>query len=238
MVIFPAIDIKDGACVRLYKGEMSSAEKVADSHIETAKAFKAAGAQWIHMVDLNGAVDGKRINTHIFTEVASTSGLNVEVGGGIRTLDDVEFYLSRGIKRVIIGSAAVKNPQLVKEACEKYGEKIVVGIDARNGMAASEGWVQTSDISYVELAKKMEQFGVKYIIFTDIDRDGMLSGPNVEQLVNLNNAVSCNIVASGGIKDIEDIRLLKSEGIYGAILGRSIYKGTIDLKRAVELAGE
>lgn len=238
MVIFPAIDIKDGACVRLYKGEMSSAEKVADSHVETAKAFKAAGAQWIHMVDLNGAVDGKRINTHIFTEVASTSGLNVEVGGGIRTLDDVEFYLSRGIKRVIIGSAAVKNPQFVKDACEKYGEKIVVGIDARNGMAASEGWVQTSDISYVELAKKMEQFGVKYIIFTDIDRDGMLSGPNVEQLVNLNNAVSCNIVASGGIKDIEDIKILKSEGIYGAILGRSIYKGTIDLKRAVELAGE
>lgn len=238
MVIFPAIDIKDGACVRLYKGEMSSAEKVADSHVETAKAFKAAGAEWIHMVDLNGAVDGKRINTHIFTEVADTSGLNVEVGGGIRTLDDIEFYLSRGIKRVIIGSAAVKNPQLVKEACEKYGEKIVVGIDARNGMAASEGWVQTSDISYVELAKKMEQFGVKYIIFTDIDRDGMLSGPNVEQLVNLNNAVSCNIVASGGIKDIEDIRTLKSEGIYGAILGRSIYKGTIDLKRAVEIAGE
>ncbi len=238
MVIFPAIDIKDGACVRLYKGEMSSAEKVADSHVETAKAFKAAGAEWIHMVDLNGAVDGKRINTHIFTEVADTSGLNVEVGGGIRTLDDVEFYLSRGIKRVIIGSAAVKNPQLVKEACEKYGEKIVVGIDARNGMAASEGWVQTSDISYVELAKKMEQFGVKYIIFTDIDRDGMLSGPNVEQLVNLNNAVSCNIVASGGIRDIEDIRTLKAEGIYGAILGRSIYKGTIDLKRAVEIAGE
>ncbi len=238
MVIFPAIDIKDGACVRLYKGEMSSAEKVADSHVETAKAFKAAGAEWIHMVDLNGAVDGKRINTHIFTEVADTSGLNVEVGGGIRTLDDVEFYLSRGIKRVIIGSAAVKNPQLVKEVCEKYGEKIVVGIDARNGMAASEGWVQTSDISYVELAKKMEQFGVKYIIFTDIDRDGMLSGPNVEQLVNLNNAVSCNIVASGGIRDIEDIRTLKAEGIYGAILGRSIYKGTIDLKRAVEIAGE
>ncbi len=238
MVIFPAIDIKDGACVRLYKGEMSSAEKVADSHVETAKAFKAAGAEWIHMVDLNGAVDGKRINTHIFTEVAETSGLNVEVGGGIRTLDDVEFYLSRGIKRVIIGSAAVKNPQLVKEACEKYGEKIVVGIDARNGMAASEGWAQTSDISYVELAKKMEQFGVKYIIFTDIDRDGMLSGPNVEQLVTLNNAVSCNIVASGGIRDIEDIRTLKAEGIYGAILGRSIYKGTIDLKRAVEIAGE
>ncbi len=238
MVIFPAIDIKDGACVRLYRGEMSSAERVADSHVETAKAFKEAGAEWIHTVDLNGAVDGKRVNTHIFTELANVSGLNVEVGGGIRTLDDVEFYLSRGIKRVIIGSAAVKNPQLVKEACEKYGEKIAVGIDARNGMAASEGWVETSDISYIELAKKMEQFGVKYIIFTDIDRDGMLSGPNVEQLVNLNNAVSCNIVASGGIRDIDDVRALKSEGVYGAILGRSIYKGTIDLKRAIEIAGE
>lgn len=238
MVIFPAIDIKDGACVRLCRGEMSTAERVADSHIKVLEAFKKAGAEWVHMVDLNGAVDGRRINSHIFTEAAEVSGLKVEVGGGIRTLEDVEFYLSRGIKRVIIGSAAVKNPQLVKEACEMYADKIAVGIDARNGMAASEGWVQTSNISYIELAKNMEQLGVKYIIFTDIDTDGMLSGPNIEQLVRLNTAVSCNITASGGIRDTQDIRLLKSQGIYGAILGRSIYKGTIDLRRAVEIAGE
>lgn len=238
MIIFPAIDIKDETCVRLYKGEMNSAEKVAENHIDTAKAFKHAGAQWIHMVDLNGACEGVRKNTHIFTEVAEKSGLKVEVGGGIRTIEDVDYYLEKGIERVIIGSAALKNPQLVKDACSRYGDRIVVGIDARNGMVATEGWVETSDISYIELAKKMEQFGVKYIIFTDIECDGMLCGPNVEQLVALNNAVSCNIVASGGIKDINDIKVLKENNLYGAICGRSIYKGTLDLKQAIEVAGE
>lgn len=237
MIIFPAIDIKDGTCVRLYKGEMSSAEKVADSHLDTAAKFKADGALWIHMVDLNGACDGKRINSDIFTQVSEKSGLKVEVGGGIRSIADIEFYLEKGIERVIIGSSALKNPQLVNEACRKFGDKIVVGIDARNGMVATEGWVETSDISYIELAKKMEQFSVKYIIFTDIDRDGMLSGPNIEQLVALNNAVSSNIVASGGIKNIEDIKALKAENLYGAICGRSIYKGTLDLKEAIEVAG-
>lgn len=238
MIIFPAIDIKDGTCVRLYKGEMNSAEKVAENHIETAKAFKNAGAKWIHMVDLNGACDAVRRNTHIFTEVAEKSGLKVEVGGGIRTIEDVDFYLDKGIERVIIGSAALKNPQLVKETCKKYEERIVVGIDARNGMVATEGWVETSNISYIELAKKMEQFGVKYIIFTDIECDGMLCGPNVEQLVKLNEAVSCNIVASGGIKDINDIKVLKENNLYGAICGRSIYKGTLDLSEAIKVAGE
>lgn len=238
MIIFPAIDIKDETCVRLYKGEMSSAEKVADSHLETAAAFKNAGAEWIHMVDLNGACDGKRINTHIFTEVAESSGLKVEVGGGIRKTEDIEYYIEKGISRIVIGSAALKNPQLVKEACLKYGDQIVVGIDARNGMVATEGWVETSDISYIELAKRMEQFGVKYIVFTDIDCDGMLCGPNIRQLTELNNAVSCNIVASGGIKDINDIKALKNENLYGAICGRSLYKGTLDLRRAIEVAGE
>lgn len=238
MIIFPAIDIKDETCVRLYKGEMSSAEKVADSHLETAAAFKNAGADWIHMVDLNGACDGKRINTHIFTEIAESSGLKVEVGGGIRTTEDIEYYIEKGISRIVIGSAALKNPQLVKEACLKYGDQIVVGIDARNGMVATEGWVETSDISYIELAKRMEQFGVKYIVFTDIDCDGMLCGPNIRQLTELNNAVSCNIVASGGIKDINDIKALKNENLYGAICGRSLYKGTLDLRRAIEVAGE
>lgn len=238
MIIFPAIDIKDETCVRLYQGEMNSAEKVAESHIETALAFKKAGADWVHMVDLNGACDGVRRNAHIFTQVAETSGLNVEVGGGIRTMDDVEYYLSRGIQRVIIGSAALKNPQLVKQACDAYGERIAVGIDARNGMVATEGWVETSDMTYTELAKRMEQFGVKFIIFTDIDRDGMLTGPNLEQLKTLNEAVSCGIVASGGIKDLGDIKALKALDLYGAICGRSIYKGTLDLRTAIETAGE
>ncbi len=236
MLIFPAIDIKGGACVRLYKGDMASAQQVADSYLDTAASFKAAGASWIHMVDLDGACAGARQNTHIFTEVAAASGLKVEVGGGIRSMEDVEYYLSRGISRVVLGSAAVKNPPLVAEACRKYGEKIAVGIDARNGFVATEGWVETGTVDYLTLARKMEQEGVRTLIFTDIDRDGMLSGPNLEQLAALNQAVSCDVVASGGIKDMDDIRALSDLGLYGAICGRSIYKGTLDLKEAIALS--
>lgn len=239
MLIFPAIDIKNGECVRLKKGDMNTAHKVAENFLDTALSFKQAGAAWIHMVDLDGAVNGKRINTSVFTETAEKSGLKVEVGGGIRTAEDVEYYLSRGIERVIIGSAALNNPQLVSDCIKEYGaEKIVLGIDARNGMVAAEGWVKTSEISYIELAKRMEEKGVKYIIFTDIGRDGMLSGPNLEQLFALNDAVSCNIVASGGIKDIEDIKAVKAGGLYGVICGKSIYSGTLSLKEAVKVGGE
>lgn len=235
MLIFPAIDIKNETCVRLFRGDMDSAEKVAESYLDTAAAFKAAGAEWIHMVDLNGACAGERKNSHIFLEVVAQSGLKVEVGGGIRTMADVEFYLDNGISRVILGSAAVKNPQLVREACRAFGDKIAVGVDARREMVATEGWCETGSVHYITLAKEMEQAGVRTVIFTDIDRDGMLSGPNTEQLCALNDAVSCQIVASGGIKDIEDIRTLKDAGLYGAICGRSIYKGTLDLKEAVAL---
>lgn len=239
MLIFPAIDIKNGECVRLKKGDMNTAHKVAENFLDTALSFKQAGAAWIHMVDLDGAVNGKRINTSVFTETADKSGLKVEVGGGIRKAEDVEYYLSRGIERVIIGSAALNNPQLVSDCINEYGaEKIVLGIDARNGMVAAEGWVKTSEISYIELAKRMEEKGVKYIIFTDIGRDGMLSGPNLEQLFALNDAVSCNIVASGGIKDIEDIKAVKAGGLYGVICGKSIYSGTLSLEEAIEVGGE
>lgn len=237
MYIFPAIDIKDGNCVRLYKGEMSTAEIVADSYLKTAEEFKKAGCKYIHMVDLNGAVEGKRINSNIFIEVAKESGLTVELGGGIRTMNDIEFYLENGISRIILGSAAIKNPQLVEEAVKLFGEKIVVGIDAVNGKAASEGWAEVSGFDYIDLAKKMEQYGVKNIIYTDISKDGMLSGPNIQQLVKLNDAVSCDIIASGGISNINDIKNLKEAGIFGAICGRSIYSGTLDLKEAVNVGG-
>lgn len=234
MIIFPAIDIKNGTCVRLYKGDMNTAEKVADSPLETALSFKKAGSEWIHMVDLDGAVDGKRINTPIYLEVAQKSGLKVEVGGGIRKIEDIDFYIENGISRVILGSVALSNAEIVKQAVEQYGDKIVVGIDARDGMVAAEGWVKTSNINYIELAKRMEDIGVKYIVYTDIHRDGMLSGPNTEQLVKLNEAVSCDIVASGGIKSIDDIKELRDNGLYGAICGRSLYKGTLSLEEAVK----
>ena len=236
MIIFPAIDIKDGNCVRLYKGDMNTAETVADSYMQTAKQFKAAGSEYIHMVDLNGAIEGKRINSNIFIDVAKNSGLKVELGGGIRTMDDIEFYLSNGIERIILGSVALKNPALVEEAVKKFGGgTIAVGIDAVDGKVATEGWVEVSGQDYIELAKRMESFGVEYIICTDIKKDGMLSGPNVEQLAKLNEAVSCNITASGGIKDINDIKDLYSAGLYAAICGRSLYSGTLDLEEAIKV---
>lgn len=233
MIIFPAIDIKDATCVRLSKGDINTAEQVAQDPIQTAKSFKDAGATWIHTVDIDGAFAGKRVNSEIIADIASTSGLKVEVGGGIRTMDDIDFYIQNGISRVILGSVALSNQQLVIDAVKKYGDKIAVGIDAKNGKVAAEGWVKESTVDYIDLARQMESVGVKCIIFTDIARDGMLSGPNIEQLKALDSAVSCDIIASGGITDINDIKSLKECGLYGAICGRSIYKGTLSFKQAV-----
>jgi len=235
MIILPAVDIMGGKPVRLYKGDFSTAGQVAENALDTAKEFENAGAEWIHMVDLDGSLQKKRVNTDIFLSVAENTSLKVELGGGIRTMQDIEFYLSGGISRVILGSVALKDPQLVKEAAGEFGNKIAVGIDAKNGYAAAEGWTQTSDIYFTELAKKMEQFGVETIIFTDISKDGTLSGPNLAQLEEIDHAVSCNIIASGGITNIEDIKVLKSLSLYGAICGKSIYSGTLDLKEALEV---
>ena len=235
MIILPAIDIKDGNCVRLQKGVYSTAHKVADSPYEAAKDFAEAGAEWMHMVDLDGAKDAKLINADLIADVAKTSGLKVEVGGGIRSMEAVEYYLSRGINRVILGSAAVKDPQLVIDAVRVYGDKIAVGIDAKNGMVQAEGWLDNSDIEYIELAKRMEDVGVRTMIFTDIDRDGMLSGPNLKQLDDLSHEVSCNIIASGGVAVLKDIINLFQLDIYGAICGKAIYSGTLDLKQAIEI---
>ncbi len=236
MVILPAIDIKDGNCVRLFKGDYGTVEKVADSYMDTARSFVAAGSEWIHMVDLDGAKDATQQNKEIFLDVAKNTSLKVEVGGGIRTLDTVEMYLSGGISRVIIGSAAVKNPQLVKDAVKEYGDRIAVGIDAKNGYVATEGWLETSDVYFTELAKAMSDVGVKYIIFTDIAKDGTLSGVNAQQLKEINESCSANIIASGGVHTIEDIRICKELGLYGTICGKSIYSGSLDLREAVELA--
>lgn len=235
MVILPAVDIMDGKPVRLYKGDFSTAHQVAEGALKTALDFEKAGAEWIHMVDLDGSLMKKRVNEKIFLSVAENTALKVEVGGGIRTMQDIDFYISSGISRVILGSVALKDPKLVKKAVNAYGDKIAVGIDAKNGYAVAEGWTQTSDIYFTQLAKKMEQCGVKTIIYTDISKDGTLSGPNLEQLDEINSAVSCNIIASGGVTDIDDIKALKSLGLYGAICGKSIYSGSLDLKQALEV---
>ena len=235
MIIFPAIDIIDGKPVRLFKGDFATAEQVAENALETAKSFEKAGAKWIHMVDLDGSLQKKRVNSAVFTDVAKNTSLKVEVGGGIRTLEDIEFYANNGISRVILGSVALKNAALVEEAVKEFGDLIAVGIDAKGGYAAAEGWTQSSEVYFIDLAKQMEAVGVKNIIYTDISKDGTLSGPNLEQLCELNNAVSCDITASGGVTNIGDIIALRDNRLYGAICGKSIYKGTLDLKQAIEV---
>ena len=233
MIILPAIDIKDGNCVRLFKGDYSTVQKVAENYMDTARSFEEAGAKWIHMVDLDGAKDASQQNKEIFINVAKDTGLKVEVGGGIRSLDTVEMYLKNGISRVIIGSAAVKNPALVKDAVKEYGDRIAVGIDARGGYVATEGWLESSDVYFTDLAKAMSDVGVKYIIFTDISKDGTLSGVNSVQLDEINRACSAKIIASGGVHTIDDIIACRRLGLYGTICGKSIYSGTLDLKYAI-----
>lgn len=240
MVILPAIDIKDGNCVRLFRGDYATAEKVADNYLDTALSFQAAGAQWIHMVDLDGAKEGRPVNTKIYSDVAEKTDLKVEVGGGIRNIETIDEYLKMGISRVILGSAALKDPRLVKNSVEKFGsEKIVVGIDALNGMFVAEGWLEASNVNYIDLANKMISFGVKYFIFTDISKDGTLSGVNAEQLKALYDGTrgECNIIASGGVRTMDDIVICKEMGLYGTICGKSIYTGSLDLAEAVRYAG-
>lgn len=233
MLIFPAIDIHNQTCVRLYKGDFATAQKVAEDPLETANSFREAGAQWLHMVDLDGAKNGSPQNREIFVTVAKKSGLKLELGGGIRDMQTVSYYLEQGVSRIILGSAAVKNPSFVKEAVKEYGKRIAVGIDAKNGMVAAEGWLSTSDVHFLDLAKQMEAIGVACLIFTDISKDGTLSGPNLEQLAAINEAVSCDVIASGGVTNLSDIKALKELGLYGAICGKSIYQGTLSLKEAI-----
>ena len=235
MIIFPAIDMIDGKPVRLYKGDFATAHQVANDVLETAQGFVNDGAEWVHMVDLDGSLQKKPVNFNSVISVLENTPLKVEIGGGIRTLNDIDFYADKGVKRVILGSVALKDPELVKQAVKEFGELVAVGIDAKNGFVATEGWTQGSDTRFIELAKRMEDFGVKTIIYTDISKDGTLTGPNTEHLVELNNAVSCNITASGGVTDINDIITLRNNNLYGAICGKSIYQGTLSLREAVEV---
>jgi phosphoribosylformimino-5-aminoimidazole carboxamide ribotide isomerase len=236
MIIFPAIDIKDGKCVRLTRGDFDTAEQVADDALETARGFKDAGAEWLHMVDLDGAAAGARVNADLLTRVACESGLRTELGGGIRDMASVDYYLSRGVSRVILGSAALRDPDFMREAVRTYGARVIAGVDALNGRARAAGWLADGGADYIELSKRMEEMGVATIIFTDISKDGALSGPNFEQLAALQDAVSCDIVASGGVTTLADVERLARMGLYGAILGKAIYKGTLTLNEAIKTA--
>ena len=222
--------------VRLYKGDFSTTHTVAGSAVDTARRFLDAGAELIHMVDLDGAKDGGSANRRIVEQVVRETGAKVELGGGIRSLADVEAALGLGLARVIIGSAAVEHPELVREAVEKYGERIVVGIDALKGTVRTRGWVADSGLSFLDFARKMRGYGVSAIVFTDIDRDGLLQGPSFEALEQLRQAVDCEIVASGGVTTLSDVQRLRDMGIDGAIVGKAAYTGNMDLKKAVRIA--
>lgn len=237
MILLPAIDMKDGRCVRLKKGEFSTASQVADSAMRTAEAFAEAGAKWIHMVDLDGARDGVRQNFPFIYEVIQQSGLSVELGGGIKNELDVITVGEAGVARIIIGSAAVTKPQVVDYALKQYGDRVAVGLDCLNGRVRTAGWERDSGLDCLELARQMEEKGVKTLIFTDIATDGMLSGPSFDQLAALQKAVRCNIVASGGVTTLDDVKRLRDMGLYGAIIGKAYYAGTLDLAEAVREAG-
>ena len=236
MMIFPAIDMKDGKCVRLVQGDYATVHTVAQDAAKTAEGFEIPGAEWIHMVDLDGAKDAKPANSSLVFAVLAQTDLKVEIGGGIRNMETIDFYLQQGISRIILGSAALQNPELISRAAAKYGEKIAVGIDALNGKVATQGWLEHSQVDYITLAKQMEQHGVRTIIFTDISKDGTLSGPNLEQLDALNQAVSCNVIASGGVSNLDDILALRELNLYGAICGKALYTGDLDLSKAISAA--
>lgn len=237
MIIEPAIDLKDGKVVRLKKGDFDTVHQVAEDPVTVAQEFAAAGAKVIHMVDLDGAKSGSRVNAEIVRKVAQTSGMKIEMGGGIRTMEDLAAVDAMGVWRMVIGSAAVSDPDFVKAAVEVYGDRIAVGCDALNGEVKTAGWVEGSGLHYLDFARQMEAIGVKTLIFTDIATDGMLSGPSFAALEQLQQAVSCQIVASGGVSNNEDIRQLEQRGLYGAIIGKAYYAGTIDLVQAVADGG-
>ncbi|MDR0821532.1 MAG: 1-(5-phosphoribosyl)-5-[(5-phosphoribosylamino)methylideneamino]imidazole-4-carboxamide isomerase [Oscillospiraceae bacterium] len=239
MIILPAIDLIGGKCVRLTKGEFGTEERVAADYLETALQFKSAGAEYLHMVDLDGARSGKPENSDVILDTLANTKLKIEVGGGVRSLDTVEMYLSRGIDRVILGSVAVKDPQLVRVAAKEFGDRIAVGIDAKGGFVATEGWEEDSGVQFDTLALKMFDAGVKHFIFTDIERDGTLEGVNINHTRQLHDKISVKggtVTASGGVRDITDIKALVGIGVYGAICGKAIYKGKLDLKEAIGVA--
>lgn len=233
MIILPAIDIKNGQCVRLLKGEFNTVHKVAESPIVSAENFKNKGAEFLHVVDLDGALERKPVNHEVVKDIVAL-GVPVEIGGGIRTVNDIETYAKYGVKRVILGSIALKDPEFVKTAVKEFGNMIAVGIDADNGFVKTEGWLDTSDVYFTEFAKLMEDCGVDDIIYTDISKDGTLSGINAEHLKRLKKILSIKITASGGVKDLNDIKLCKELDLYGAICGKSLYSDTLNLEEALK----
>ena len=236
MKLYPAIDLKDGKCVRLLQGDYNEVTVYGNHPGEMAKKWESLGGDFLHIVDLDGAKAGKGINEAAIKEIVSSVSIPIELGGGIRSIEDIRLQLDRGVNRVILGSAAIKNRALVKEAIETFGpEKIVVGVDAKGGMVAIEGWLEVTDTTALAFCKELEKMGVQTVIYTDIAKDGMMQGPNIEETKKLVDETNLQIVASGGVSSLEDLKALEKIGVHGAIIGKAIYTGAIQLEEAVAL---
>ncbi|PID00912.1 1-(5-phosphoribosyl)-5-[(5-phosphoribosylamino)methylideneamino]imidazole-4-carboxamide isomerase [Sporosarcina sp. P29] len=231
MILFPAIDIRDGKCVRLIQGDYAQEIIYNDSPTNMAQEWQNQGAEYIHVVDLDGAKTGNSANKQAIEAIAKAVSVPVQVGGGIRNMDIVDSHIENGVARVIIGTAAIQDPEFLKKAVKKYGDKIAVSIDARNGLVATDGWTETSDVKAVDLLQDLAEIGVKTVVYTDIMKDGMLQGPNFEELKIMDEASSIDIIASGGVSTEEDIKKLAAEDMYGAIIGKALYEGNLSLKK-------
>lgn len=241
MLLFPAIDLKEGKAVRLLQGRMEDSTVYADNPIDLAKDFESQGAEYLHMVDLNGAFSGKPVNDEMIRKIVGSVSLKIQVGGGIRTMERITELLDLGVERVILGTIAVKNPELVAEAARQYGKRVIVGIDAKDGLVAVQGWAETTEMRAIDLGKAMKTVGIQTVVFTDIARDGMLQGPNIESTVQLARETGLSVIASGGISTLDDLRNLQSEvlkgaSIEGAITGKALYSGAFTLAEALEAA--
>ena len=234
MQIYPAIDIIDGKAVRLSQGSFDNVTVFNDTPADAAKDWVDAGATYIHIVDLDGARYGKIFVIDIIKDIKSKYNIKIETGGGVRTMKDIDDRIEAGASRVIIGTAAVKNPELVKEAVEKYGDKIAVGVDAKNGMVAISGWEEVSNVTAVDLCLKMKSYGVNTVIYTDISKDGMMSGPNIESTKDLIEKTGMDIIASGGVSKIEDVENVNNINAAGVIIGKALYNGALDLKEVID----
>ncbi len=234
MILFPAIDIKDGKCVRLTQGDYNQQKIYSDSPINVARQWEKQGADFIHIVDLDGAKSGISANQSLIEEIASISPIPVQVGGGIRSLETIKRYVEAGVERVIIGTAAIADRPFLQEAVKLYKDRIAVSLDARNGFVATNGWTETSTIRAIDLVKELEEIGVETIVYTDILKDGMLQGPNLEELEAMNQATNLNVIASGGVTTKEDIQQLRNLQLYGAIIGKALYDGTLSFEDIVK----
>ena len=238
MILYPAIDLKDGSCVRLLRGDMQAATVFGTDPADQAKAFQDAGAAWLHLVDLNGAFAGQPVNAAAVEAILDTVSVPVQLGGGIRDMATIAGWLDRGVRRVILGTVAVENPDLVHEAARAFPDRIAVGIDARGGRVATRGWAEETEITATDLARRFQDAGVAAIIYTDIDRDGAMGGPNVAATEALARAVSIPVIASGGVSSLQDLIALRDTGVIaGAISGRALYDGALDLTRALAALG-